>query len=422
MQDSPIQKNKVSVILPRISRLFILFGLTTFFIAFADSLMSYFLPTLMTNSGLSNTEMGILYSSSAVFGAIFDFLLSKYLKSTHYKRMYFYTIVLAIVFPIMMFMSSWFWIYLAAMMVWGLYYNIWNFGYYDFVSREQNSKSYASSFGILSMFNDIGYLVGPLIAAQFVLTGHTLLPMISPIFLVLLAAFFFMGVIFLKNKERKKRKNPESEILEKERDVSFLKEVKLWYLVSKRMWPILLMGISLSITSAMFWVVTPLLDGKSEGMNQLGGILLTASLAPSLFVNWSVGTFTNKFGKKYTAFAAFLLSNLILLSVGFISNPYIIILAVFLSSLFSSISYPALSATVADYLKESKSYDNEILSVKDFFGNVGCIIGPLVAGFLMDRIGSLMIFSYFAVFGIAVSIFLLFFSPKSIDFHDRSMK
>jgi fucose permease len=306
-------------------------------------------------------------------------------------------------------------------MVWGLYYNIWNFGYYDFVSREQKSKSYATSFGILSMFNDIGYVIGPLLAAQFVLSKGNFLPMLSPVVLLILALFFFGGVVLLKNRDNKNRKVINDDV-DQNRNVSMLKEASLWYKVGKHMWPVLLMGILLSITEAMFWLVTPMLEGKTENFSQLGGFLMTASLAPSLFVNWSVGSFTNRFGKKQTAFVTFLLSNLILFTVGFVSNPFVIILLVFLSSMFEAMAFPAIAGAVADYLKESKSFDNEIMSVRDFCGNIGYVIGPIIAGFLMDKIGSLMIFSYFAAFGILASSFLIFFSPKSIDFHDRSIK
>ncbi len=417
MKESLINNRKI--VFPKFNRIFILFGLSTFFIAIADSIMSYFVPIVITEVGFTNTEMGLLYASSSIFGAIFDFILSKTLKSTNYKRMYLYTILLGIVFPLLLFTNSIFWFYLMAMMIWGLYYNIWNFGYYDFVAREQKTGSHASSFGFLSMFNDLGYVIGPLIAAQFVLREGSLFPIVTPIFGFFLGMLFLIGIYLIQKKARKKNKLISDE---NGRNVTFLKEAGLWLKIGRHMWPVLLLGTFLSITEAVYWTVTPLLEDVSTNLAHFGGIIMAASLAPSLFINWSVGVFTSKFGQKYTAYVSFLLSNLILLTVGFVSDPYIIIILIFLSSLFEALAFPAIAGAVADYLKESKSFDNEILSVKDFFGNVGYIIGPIFAGIMLDEIGSLMIFTYFAAIGLFVSLILIFFSPKSIDFHDRSIK
>lgn len=418
-------------LIPNLSRVFILFGISTFFIALADAVMSYFVPVIITNSGLSNSQMGLIYGSSSIFGAIFDFVLSKYLKSTNYKRMYIYAILLAMLFPILMFATNWFFFYLVAMMLWALYYNIWTFGFYDFVAREEKSHNHAVSFGYLTVFNDIGYIIGPILAAQLIISEGSILPGLTPMIALLFALFFIIGIILLSNYKERKRKvgNEHKEGVEEanknqqnERNITFFTEANLWLKVGRKMWPILILALFLNVLEAIFWVVFPIMEDLGSNVQHLGGILMAVSLAPSLFITWLIGPVTTQFGKKRTAFISFLLANIILLAVGFVSNVYIVIILIFVSNLFQAMAFPAVAGAVADYLKESKSYHNEILSVKDFFGNIGFVIGPVLAGFLLDNIGGLMILSYFSIGGIIISIFLLLFSPRSIDFHDRSVK
>jgi MFS family permease len=374
----------------------------------------------MTESGLSNSQMGLLYSSSSVFGAIFDIFLSRYLKTTSYIRMYFYTIVLGLLFPLFIFFGSSILFFIVAMMIWGLYYNLWSFGRYDFVTVEGNPNNHASSFGIVSTFRDIGYLIGPLIASRTVFSSDNNSGLFITVFSMILAlvSLLFMTNIVKTSENTGNLYNKRDLHIER----SMKMELSLWRIVAIKMWPILIVGIFLGILSATYWTIVPIIHTIAPQLEGFEGIILVAMIAPSIFVNLTVGSFTSRFGQKRTAYWGLLLSGLILLSVGYIENPYVIILMIFVSSMFSAICYPSLSGAVADYLDESKSYDNEILSVQDFTDNIGYIIGPLFAGLMLDFVGDLRVFTYIAIAGILLAVLLLIMSPKEIDFHDKSIK
>jgi MFS family permease len=407
--------------LPIINKMLLIFGLTTFFCALSDGIMAYFVPIIITNAGYSSTEMGILYSSSAVMGALFDFILSKILNNSNYKRIQFYAIVLCVAFPFLMFTSSIIWFFLAGMAVWALYANFSMYAYYEFIAQEAPSEKHAESFAYLNVFGDLGYGIGPLIAAQYILVQGDRSPMIAPIILAILGMITFIGLIVfsrrLKDKSLKVHALKNKEMKSK----TTKQEIQLWLRVGRKLWPMLVLAFTLGIVESIFWTVSPLVDNISSELKGFGGILLTASILPSLLIGWTIGPITNKYSKKMSALFFFLLSNLVLFAVGYVSNAYVIILLVAISSLLQAIVYPLISGAFADYLKESQSYDNEILTTKDFFGNMSYILGPLVGGILIDQVGSMMIFSYIAIFGAVVSVILMFFTPRNIDFHDKSL-
>ena len=63
-------------------------GLMIFFWALFDGIVSYISPLLITHGGYSKTALGFLLGSSSVAGALFDYLLSRYLKNPHYRGVY----------------------------------------------------------------------------------------------------------------------------------------------------------------------------------------------------------------------------------------------------------------------------------------------------------------------------------------------
>ena len=391
------------------------FSLMIFFFAIADGISAYFFPVLALQTGLSYSAMGLLYSSSSVFGLVFDVLLSKYLKNTDYRRLYVYALILVIAFPIMIVSTSLLSVYVVAAAVWALYSNLNGFGYYDFTAVEERKANHAKAFASLSISKTLGYAVAPLIAVYVTIQLFDIRTFFLPVFAGIIALVFMMLTISSssqRGKECKANEHPQR---------SFKEEFRVLMLVGMRLWPILLLHVNLSIMEAAFWTVSPIIENLSAGLKGMGGFILFLSMIPSLMVGWSISPLTKAFGKKAVAFYTFLFSNLLLLTIGFISNAYVILLMIFLVNVLQSITYPAVYAAMADYLKESTSYDNEIVAVNDMSMNMGYIIGPAFAGIAMQFLGDLRIFSVIAIIGIICSFIVIAFSKKNISFYDRDV-
>jgi MFS family permease len=405
-----------------ISRKRLLFtaALMVFFWAVFDSFVSYFTPILITDRGFSNAQMGLIYASSSIFGAIFDFVLAKVIKKAHYRRRFLLLFLVCAGYPMILWGAQTALVFVFAMMLWGLYYDLFSFASFDFISKESPKEHHASSFGTIGVFKSMGYLVGPLVAGGLASGVMNFGASNLSLFFLFISFIFLIALILLGREESSHEvhhhESPPDEAM------SMHEEAFLWYRVWRRIVPVIIFTMLVYFFDAIYWTIGPLLSEDFPSFSDFGGLFIVAATVPSLITVWLVGNISGKFGKKRTAYSTFFVSCLVLFAVGFVGNPYAVLLLVFVSSLLSSIAYPSLLGTFADYLKESKRYDNEIIGVEDVAVNIGYVVGPIVAGVLSGIAGNLMTFSYVAIFGAVVVAVLFFVTPREIDFHDRSVE
>ena len=114
------------------SRLFFA-GMMVFFFVIFDGILMYLSPIIITNAGISESLMGLIVGSSSIAGMLFDFFLCRFLKATHYRRIFLFMFILAVSFPIFLFSGKTVFIYLTAMAVWGFYYDFFNIGIFRFI-------------------------------------------------------------------------------------------------------------------------------------------------------------------------------------------------------------------------------------------------------------------------------------------------
>ena len=63
-------------------------GFLLFFTLF-DGMVSYLMPLVVTEHGISKTMLGIILATAAVSGAFFDFAIYKIFKNAVYRRLFF---------------------------------------------------------------------------------------------------------------------------------------------------------------------------------------------------------------------------------------------------------------------------------------------------------------------------------------------
>ena len=374
-----------------------------------DAMMSYVTPIIITAKGFSDSQMGLIYATSSVFGGLFDFVLCNILKNTNYRRLIMLVFIISIFFPILMGIANTAFVFILAMAVWGLYYDIMKFGTFDFVSKKIEHNDHASSFGVLSIFKSIGYFIGPLIAGYIILNSANQNAGLYAAAVFLVLSFLFYAAMLYKNKDVQVEK-----ITHHSKRMPTKGELSLWVKIGKILFPILIMIMFLNVIDAFFWTIGPLFATSMAGFSQYGGAFLSIYSIATLFSGFMVGKIVRKYGKKRSAFISLMVGAPFIILIGFIGVPLLVLLVEFIGSAIISFAWPSIDGACADYLEESASYAKEINSITDFSANAGYVIGPVLAGICAQVLGTRM---SFVSLGIAMFLFglvLLIYTPKQI--------
>lgn len=383
-----------------------LFGLCIFFLIVFDGIVAYMMPVVMSRRGLSTTTIGLVISTSSIVGAVFDFLLARFLRTVNIRRLFLFLFLVCAVMPAVVWQATTVSMFLVAMALWGIYFDLYVFGTFDFVARYTKQAEHASSFGFIQICASMGGLIAPLIATSaFILDGDGRPFFVAWAALAISVLCFFSLTSWIKN-------TPATAERTGVRKKTFMHELRLWKNIGTLIRSPLVMTLSLHLFNGLFWTLAPLYPAND--VPYFNAALLVAYGLPILLVGWFVGPITRALGKKRTAFGALLMGSLILSLVAAIQNPFAIILCVFLASSFFGIAWPSISGAYADYISETPNREEEIEGVQDFFGNGGYIVGPITAGFLADSVGIPMTFTLFGVLGACIGVALLAGGKRSI--------
>lgn len=394
----------------RQSRLLTTAALMLFFYALFDGLLAYILPIKITSLGFTKSQMGLIIASSNVFGAIFDFVLARFITNTNYRRLYLIAYGLCFIYPLVLWPSSGLPLFMIAMAVWGLYGDLNLYATFDFVSRRSRSDEHCKTFGILGVFRSLGYLIAPIIAGLVVVNAIDIFPFSLSVSFIFITFIFYLLLIDFSPKKDSPNFDPHPHY----RHYNFIREFSILGKIARILFPVLVFNITIFVYDAVFWTIGPIFSQAFPHFKDFGGFFMTAYTLPVLIVYWWVNPIVKKFGKKRTAYISFLLGSLFLIPICFIKEPLIIITLVFISSFLGSVAWPAIDGAYADYITESSHYEKEIESLTDFTCNIGYIIGPIFAGVMADLVGNQNVFAILAIFDIFMVLVLLLITPKHI--------
>lgn len=148
--------------------LVLVFAVVIMFWAIFDSVMQYITPLLIQEQGFSNTAIGLIIGFSSVAGAAFDFFIYKIFKNTDFRRIILVMFAICFFYPLLLWQTKSVWMFLFAMAVWGIYYDLYGFGAFNFVAKYIKRKDSASSFGLIQIFKSAGNIIAPLIIGLLV--------------------------------------------------------------------------------------------------------------------------------------------------------------------------------------------------------------------------------------------------------------
>jgi MFS family permease len=358
--------------------------------------------------------VGLIIGSSSITGALFDFAICRIFKNTDFRRVFLTMFAICLIYPLLLWQSKTLWLFLLAMAIWGIYYDLHGFGIFDFIGRHTEKKDHSSNFGIIQIFQSLGVILAPLIVGFVIVDAIDWRAFsLGWIFLIVSFTFFLTLLIFMR-----KHRPTDGNLAYPPRRKNFFTELHLWKKLGKLLTPVLLLTFYLFFIDAFFWTLAPLY-AEASSLGEFGGLFLTAYALPALIVGWFVGSLTKRFGKKRTAFVGLLLGSLILSSFSYLPNPILSIVIVFVASLFISMSMPAINAAYADYISEATQVEGEIEGLEDFAFNIGYVLGPISAGVLADTLGMKGAFSILGLLGVILAVILLVVTPKTITIKTR---
>ncbi len=375
-----------------------------------DGLLTYITPLVLTEAGFSETMMGIIIGTSSIAGAAFDFMLCRVFKQANFRKIFLTLFLICAFYPIVLWQAKTFWVFIAAMAMWGIYYDLYSFGSLDYLGNYTDKDEHASSSGALQVFRSLGYLLAPILA------GFTIGEVVGwksfALSWVFLGMAFIFFIILLKMTKEGVTQEHQGLVC---RNLTIKRELRLWEKASLLLKPVLILTLLISVYDAFFWTIGPLFAESFKGMDNFEGLFLTAYELPALMVGWFIGKVTVRVGKRRTAFAAFGVGSLVLATLPLITSPLLAIATIFVASIFLSMAIPAINGAYADYIEEAPKAEKEIEAVSDFSSNLGYVIGPIAAGILADTFSNSIAFSVLSIVG-AIIVFTLFrIMPRKIS-------
>lgn len=389
-------------------------SLVLFFILLGDAILSFWAPNLLKDSLKSTIAMGFIVSFSSVVGLGTDLILPQLLKGITVKKLIILAIITSIISTIVLIEASFLPIillFLFAMAVWGLYYEFLGFAQQQFVADSVPLKLRSGAWGILRIFKDLAYFIGPMIAGWLLMKGK-IYPAIFAI------SFVLIGFLILHFSKKTHDRPVEINI----KEVNFVKELEHWGVLFKHVWPILILSIFLGLIDSFFWTIGAIWTGILAQKNFLGSMFLPLYTLPALFMGFIVVRLKIYKGKKRLAIKFLFLAGIFLALLGLFDAIYWQLTMVFMASLMLSVVYPLTDGVYTDIVARMGRERKHMIGLSNSTSSIAYIIGPIVAGFIASSFGEKNTFVIMGVATALVSVVLYFVTPKKLKVPQSEIK
>lgn len=389
-----------------------LFCLPLFFLMLADGAMAYIFPILVEENLNSNTLMGVIMALSSVAGLVSDFTFPQLLKDRSWKFQLIAAILLAVLFPISLsigIVTSSIYLFILGSAVWGVYWEFMAFSQQSYVISEDKSGEYSKDWGILYLIHQITAVIGPILGSMLLMQSlvNTNITIIT---------FLVFSLIFSLIISKKSTRNEISaQKIGIKQTFNIIKEARYWRLLSVNIWPVMIISITSTIINAFFWTIGGLFGTELFGEHGVDWIVLVLFSGPTIFgalilTRVSIKNKKKKFSQIFLTIGSAFLAMLFLAE----GSKFLILLLITLGSFSLAFIGPLNEAVYSDLLERLKKDRLHLLGIAKANVSIAFIIGPLLAGFLADRLDYLVTFSIVGVFGVIVGLILLLVTPKKI--------
>lgn len=383
------------------------FAAIIFFITLSDAIMSYMAPVFVEKHFNNVFIVGLVISTSSLFGMFFDFFIAQRLFKKTVNFFVRTTILCAFLFPLILLIApAKVFFIIIAMIVWSIYYEFRGVSEFNFIHRHSAIQEHVNSWSVISTVRWVAYMVGPAFAV-YLMNQFFNLPFFSCLFLVL-AAFLF----YLISKKNFLKPAPQNLAIKEAK--SFKSEVKILRILASKVWPLILFQVSCSLYDVLFWTVGVLYAEKLREQSSLGGLFMTIYGVPALYAAFLARLPHSPLGKKRAAFLFATVAGVATIIIGFSSNILLTLLFVLLSSTALSITAVLNSAVFEDYVARLKSFGNDMTSLTLFSSNLAYFVGPITLGYISQNYGYENTFKAAGVFISVIALISLLVVPRKI--------
>ena len=388
--------------------------LVIFFISLSDAILSYWVPSFVQTSLNSAFLMGLIMGFSSLVGLGADFILPQILKNMTVKKLLMQAIFTSFAFAGLLLVATKMPIVivlLGAMAAWGIYYELIAFSNHQLVATYVPRYGHASAWGWITMFKSMAYFLGPMLAVWLTSAGDQKL--------IIFASSFTLIALFIALAVRRHHDRPlEVEL----HHINFAAELKKWLSLSKHVWQILILSLTLGIIDSVFWTTGTVWSETLTGRSFWGGMLIPLYTLPSI----PLGIFLAKkkiiSGKKKIAEILTLGAGLALMFLTFTNSLTGILLVILLSSILLSVAFPLSEAVYSDIIARMGKQDQHLIGLSNSTFSLAYIIGPILAGLTAQFFGEQ---KTFAALGLAVAVIsgiLLLSTPKKLKLPQAEIK
>ncbi len=260
--------------------------------------------------------------------------------------------------------------------------------------RSLPQKKYVEeNVGFFVILRNIPVVFGPMIAVLLLsITRIKILYFISAglLEIMFLILFFKKDIKLKERKERKKRK--------------ILNEIKNLF-KTKKVYSLPILFISTFIISSGFGSFLPIILQEEGFSIEKIGFLLSLSTIPSLIITMPASKIGDVKGRKPIIILGSIITSLGFLVFSQDSNFWIILSSLTLINIGDIITVSTINALVADLTIDGKS--GSFAGITEFFKDVGQIIGPAFAGFML-KISNYHSLSYIYMVVIIISLSIIY--------------
>lgn len=382
-----------------------MFAFPAALIVLADNIMSYTFPISVERTLNSNAELGLIMALSSLIGICFDLILSHRISPGFWRFGFRIGIALSLGFPVLTVIgrhthSVLF--FLAASLVWGIYYELIAFGTQDFIATTQPKSEFSQDWSLIYVIWALTAIVSPFIGSAL-LQGDLWLT-IAVVCGIQLTAFIVSGFLLTKI-ELPKMKQPKIHLKRVARSLFALIELE------GRVFPITIVTFSVQTLFACFWTIGGLFGAQLSQYPWAFMTLYVLGIVLGSLTSSRVGVARHK---KRIAMTCLTLGGLIISLIPFVSGATLVYLLSFLGGLALSQVMPMNESVYSDLAKRAPEWEMELISLSRLSTSLAYIVGPLMGGFLADRFGYA---TTFGIFGLSAAIFglsMLLITPRKL--------
>lgn len=392
----------------------LLFCLILFLARMADGIISFWAPVQIQNVLSSPTVMGLIISFQSIVGFAADLVFPKMLKTARVRGLVFWGIMMS-AFTSFFLVNSIFWpfiaIFLVTMALWGLYYELIAFANYQFMGSVVPLNMRSAAWGIASVFVNIAYFVGPLLAAFLLFKGYLVTEAVIIAFLV--------GSLLLLTLTAKVHQTPTHVNFQ---EINPFIELTHWLTLSKHLWPVIIISLLLGAIDATFWTTGAVWTVKLAQKSLWGGLFLPAYQFPAIVMGILVASWGIYKGKKILSEKMLIISGIFLTALALSGNITWQLTMVLLSSVALAICYPLVDGVYTDIVARLGKEKKEMIGLTSSITNISYVVWPPIAGIIAGRVGERMTFSVVGLITIVVAVILLFVTPKKLRLPQTEIK